>query len=173
MSGAKARTRQVTWDDPLAGLRAARAVDGLTYLRAMLRGECPHPPIARLLGYALTEVEEGRAVFVVEPGEHHYNPLGVVHGGLLATVLDSAMACAIHTRTPAGDYSTTLELNVNYVRPVTLETPPLRVEGRVLHMGSRVATAEGRVHDDQQRLYAHATTTCLMLRDGGSSEGKG
>ena len=171
MSAHAERTRVVTWEDPRAGLRAARSMDGLSFLRAMMRGEHPHPPIARLLGYELAEAEEGRAVFTVAPGECHYNPLGVVHGGLLATVLDSAMACAIHTRTPAGDYSTTLELHVNYVRPVTLETPPLRAEGKVLHLGARIATAEGRVLDGEGRLYAHGTTTCLMLRDGGGAEG--
>jgi len=167
------RTRVVTWDDPRAGLRAARSMDGLAFLRAMMRGEHPLPPIARLLGYDLVEAEEGRVVFAVAPGECHYNPLGVVHGGLLATVLDSAMACAIHTRTPAGGYSTTLELHINYVRPVTLETPPLRAEGRVLHMGSRIATAEGRVLDGGGRLYAHGTTTCLMLRGDGGAEAGG
>lgn len=161
------RARTVTWEDPWDVLSAARGLDGLAYLQGMARGEYPSPPIARLLGFAILEAEEGRVAFGVEPGEYHYNPMGVVHGGLLATVLDSAMACAIHTKLLAGTFSTTLELHVNYVRAVTLDTPPLRAEGKILHLGSRVATAEGRVEDGQGRLYAHATTTCLLLRDGG------
>lgn len=169
MSDAKSgrRSRTVTWEDPRTALAAGRGLSGLEYLRAMAEGRLPLPPIAALLGYRLETVEEGRAVFSVEPAECHYNPLGVVHGGLLATVLDSAMACAIHSRLPAGASSTTLELHVNYVRAVTLETPRLLCDGELLHLGGRVATALGRARDAAGTLYAHATTTCLLLRPEG------
>ena len=159
------RTLTVTWQDPLPIAQAARTRSGRELLEAMIRGELSPPPIAVLLGFRLAEVAEGRAVFVVKPGEQHYNPIGVVHGGLLATVLDSALGCAVHSTLLAGVGYTTLELKVNFVRAVTEGTPPLRAEAHIVHVGRRVATAEGRVTDDAGKLYAHATTTCLLMRD--------
>ena len=159
------RTLTVTWQDPLPIAQAAGTRSGRELLEAMIRGELSPPPIAVLLGFRLAEVAEGRAVFVVKPGEQHYNPIGVVHGGLLATVLDSALGCAVHSTLPVGVGYTTLELKVNFVRAVTRDTPPLRAEANVFHVGRRVATAEGRVVDDAGKLYAHATTTCLLMRD--------
>lgn len=123
-----------------------------------------------LLGFGLEEVAEGRAVFGVDPGEHHYNPIGLVHGGLLATILDSAMGCAAHSTLPAGAGYTTLELHVNLVRPVVRDTGRLRCESQALHLGGRVGTAQGRVVDAAGRLYAHGTSTCLILRPGGRGE---
>jgi uncharacterized protein (TIGR00369 family) len=115
-------------------------------------------------------VEEGRARFGVLPGEHHYNPIGLVHGGLLATLLDSAMGCAVHSRLPAGAGYATTDLHVHLVRPVTQETGKLVCEARVVHLGSRMATAEGRVEGAGGRLFAHATTTCMIIeRDKGAS----
>jgi uncharacterized protein (TIGR00369 family) len=161
-----ARTRTVSWEDPLLTARAGASLSGIEFLRAVARGEIPAPPIALLLGFALDEVEEGRVVFTVEPGEHHYNPIGVVHGGLAATLLDSAMGCAVHSMLPQGRGYTTLEIKVNYVRAIRHDSGRLRAEGRVLHLGGKVATAEARIVDNKGQLYAHATTTCFLL--GGS-----
>ncbi|MCS6805669.1 MAG: PaaI family thioesterase [Acidobacteriota bacterium] len=158
------RERTITWADPQAVAATARQMSGLEYLQAIQRQQLPAPPIASLMGYDLVEVSPGRVVFVVSPHECHYNPLGVVHGGLLATVMDSAMACAIHTMLPRGEGSTTLELHVNYVRAVTIQTGPLRCEGEVIYRGGRIATAQARVFDQSGLLYAHGTTTCLIFR---------
>jgi uncharacterized protein (TIGR00369 family) len=112
----------------------------------------------------LVEVEEGRAVFAVEPDERHYNGLGIAHGGLAATLLDSALGCAINTVMPAGRVFTTLEMKINYVRPMRRETGEVRCEAEVLHAGGRVATAEGRIVDASGKLYAHGTATCMLFR---------
>ncbi len=157
------RSVQVTWQDPMPLAQAAREMSGLEFLGKIVRGELPWPPIGRLMDFGPTEVGEGRAVFEVEPSEKHYNPIGVVHGGLLATVLDSAMACAVHSTLPAGTGYTTVELHVNLVRAVGADSGRLRAEGDVVHRGSRVATAQGRVVDAKGRLYAHGTTTCLIV----------
>jgi uncharacterized protein (TIGR00369 family) len=120
------------------------------------------------MGFAPTEVEEGRAVFAVEPGPQHYNPLGTVHGGLAATLLDSAMGCAVHSTLADGEAYTTLELKVNFTRPITAETGPVTCEGVVVHRGARVATAEGRViAEESGKLLAHGTTTCLVVTPNG------
>jgi uncharacterized protein (TIGR00369 family) len=127
-------------------------------------GELPPPPFASLLNFDLVEVSEGHAAFAVNPAEYHYNPIGVVHGGLAATLLDSAMGCAVHSMLPAGAGYTTLEIKVNFIRAMTAETGRLRCEANVVHSGARTATAEGRIVDEAGKLYAHGTTTCLILR---------
>ena len=159
-----ARTRTVSWEDPKALAEAARGLTGLEFLRKVVSGELPPPPIGALMNFGLAELSEGRAVFTVEPAEFHYNPIGVVHGGLAATLLDSAMGCAVHTTLPAGAGYTTLEIKVNYVRALTVETGPVRCEARVIHVGGRTATAEGKLLDAGGKLYAHATTTCMIFR---------
>ena len=154
----------MTWIDPLPAAEKALRMSGLDYLRALQRGDLPPAPIAVTMGMTMEEVEEARVVFAAEPGEQHYNPIGTVHGGLLATLLDSVMACAVHTTLPAGIRYTTLELKVNYVRPVTLDTGRILGEGLVLHRGSTVATAEGRATRERDgALLAHGTTTCLVI----------
>ncbi|HEY6187633.1 MAG TPA: PaaI family thioesterase [Pyrinomonadaceae bacterium] len=158
------RTRTVSWEDPRALALAGRGLSGLEYLQKIVAGELPRPPISALLDFGLAELGEGRAVFTVEPAEYHYNPIGVVHGGLAATLLDSAMGCAVHSMLAAGVGYTTLEVKVNYVRPMTVETGLVRCEAKVIHMGGRTATAEGRVTDASGKLYAHATTTCIIFR---------
>ena len=158
------RTRVVTWDDPAIGARVAPTMTGLAYLQAMARGDVPGPPIAALLDFTIDEITEGRVVFSVEPAEHHYNPIGTVHGGLACTLFDSALACAIHSTLPAGASYTTLELKVNFVRPLTIQTGRVHCEGKVIHVGGRVATAEGRLTDAAGKLYGHATTTCMIFR---------
>jgi uncharacterized protein (TIGR00369 family) len=159
-----ARTRTVSWENPKALAEAARGLTGLEFLKKVASGELPRPPISALMNFGLTELEEGRAVFTVEPAEYHYNPIGVVHGGLAATLLDSAMGCAVHSTLPAGAGYTTLEIKVNYVRALTAETGAVRCEARVIHVGGRTATAEGKVLDAAGKLYAHATTTCIIFR---------
>jgi len=158
------RTRTVTWEDPRALAEAGRNLSGLEYLRKIVEGSLPRPPISALLNFGLAELGEGRAVFTVEPAEYHYNPIGVVHGGLAATLLDSAMGCAVHSMLPAGAGYTTLEIKVNFVRPMTAETGVVRCEAQVVYVGVRTATAEGRIVDESGKLYAHATTTCIIFR---------
>ncbi|HJV10383.1 MAG TPA: PaaI family thioesterase [Burkholderiales bacterium] len=136
---------------------------GIEFLRAIRDGRLPHPPICALLGYRLTGVESGHAVFEIAPAEQHYNPIGVVHGGIAMTLLDSAMGCAVQTRMPAGGRYTTLEAKTNLVRAVTADTGALRAVGKVVHVGKRVATAEARLEDREGKLYAHATSTCIVL----------
>lgn len=163
MSGRPDRTLAVHWEDPQRFLQPLRSVSGLEFLQKIVAGELPRPPISELMNFGLTEISPGRAVFVGEPGEVHYNPIGVVHGGLAATLLDSAMGCAVHSMLAAGVGYTTLEIKVNFIRPLTAATGPVRCEATVVHMGSRTATAEGRIVDGSGKLYAHATTTCLVL----------
>ena len=157
------RNLSVTWEDPVALAQAGRSLAGIEFLRAIRDGRLPHPPICALLGYRLTEVESGHAVFEIAPAEQHYNPIGVVHGGIAMTLLDSAMGCAVQTRMPAGGGYTTLEAKTNLVRAVTADTGALRALGKVLHIGKRVATAEARLEDREGKLYAHATSTCIVL----------
>jgi uncharacterized protein (TIGR00369 family) len=152
-----------TWSDPQALAEAGRGMSGLELLQAIRDGRLPSPPIARLLGFKLVEADAGHAVFEVLPGEQHYNPIGVVHGGLAMTLLDSAMGCAVHSHMPAGGGYTTLEAKTNLVRPITSKTGVLRAIGKAIHVGNRVATAEGRLVDGAGKLYAHATTTCIVL----------
>lgn len=164
MSEMPERSRTITWDDPMAVAQAARSMSGLEFLQAIGRGELPPPPMARLMDLRLVEVAEGRVVFAVQPAEFHYNPIGVVHGGLACTICDTAMGCAVQSRLPAGSGYTTLELKVNLLRALTLETGPVRCEGTLIHMGRSTATAEARLTDAAGKLYAHATTTCMLFR---------
>lgn len=161
---ATSRTRIVSWEDPSEAVQVGKRISGIEYLKAMQSGELPPPPIAVLLGMWITEVGEGRVVFAAEPGEYHYNPLGTVHGGVAATLLDSAMGCTVQSVLPAGTTYTTLELKVNYLRPLTSKTGVVYCEGKIIHVGGRIATAEARLTDEAGKLYAHGTTTCIILR---------
>ncbi len=157
------RTRTIAWEDPMIGANAGREMTGLEYLQAILRGELPPPPISALVGQRFESVEKGRVVLSVVPSEYHYNPMGTIHGGLGCTMLDSAMACAIHSMLPMGVMFTTLDLSINFLRPMTADTGRVFCEGKVIHMGSRVATAEARIADERGKLYAHGTTTCIAV----------
>jgi len=141
-------------------------MSGIEFLQAIRDEQLPAAPIAALLGMRIAEVERGRVVFEVVPAEHHYNPIGVVHGGLAMTLLDSAMACSVQTHIPAGSGYTTVEVKVNLVRPITMQTGMLRAIGKAVHVGNRIATAEGRLEDASGKLYAHGTTTCIILNGG-------
>ncbi len=158
------RTRTFTWDDPLAMAATIAELSGLERMRRVISGELPQSPIACLMNFRMTEAEEGRAVFEGEPGEYHYNPIGMVHGGFAAALLDSAMGCAVHTTLPARVAYTTLELKLNYLRPIKVETGTVRAIGTVIHAGRTTALAEGRVVSAGGTLYAHATCTCLVFR---------
>jgi uncharacterized protein (TIGR00369 family) len=169
------RNLSISWEDPVEGAARAAGMSGLEALRAMMAGELPPPPIALLLGMGPVEVDAGRVIFAAEPDERHYNPIGLVHGGLAATLLDSAMGCAVQTTLPAGVGYTTLELKVNFTRPITRDTGRVLCRAEVVHRGGRVATAEGRViAEDSGKLLAHGTTTCLVLgREAGDRSGNG
>jgi uncharacterized protein (TIGR00369 family) len=159
------RSRTYGWEDPIALRDAGVTMSGLDYLKAVFGGKLPPPPIAETMGFSGAEVEKGRAVFIAEPGEFLYNPIGVVHGGFAMTILDSAMGCAVHTMLAAGEGYTSLETSVNFVRPITLQTGRVRCEGKVIHSGGRIATAEGRlIAESTGKLLAHGTTTCLVFR---------
>lgn len=138
-------------------------LSGLQAMQAMVRGELPYPTIFRTLDFMLVEVHEGRAVFQGTPGPGHLNPMGTVHGGWYATLLDSAMGCAVQSSLPAGRAYTTAELSVNLVRAIGPKAPRVRAEGKVLHCGRQLATAEARLYGPDGTLYAHATTTCLVF----------
>lgn len=136
---------------------------GLEMMRGMLHGDLPFAPIAKTLDFMLISIDKGHAVFQGTPGPQHFNPLGTVHGGWFATLLDSALGCAVHTMMPPGRGYTTAELSVNIVRALTLKVPRVRAEGRVIHCGRQLATAEARLVGPDGTLYAHATTTCLVF----------
>jgi uncharacterized protein (TIGR00369 family) len=159
------RVRSFTWEDPLATAAAARGRSGLDMLRAIADGTLPAPPIARLLDMSLVTVEEGRAVFALHPAEWMYNPIGSVHGGVAATILDSCMGCAVHSVLEAGARYTTTDLQVRYARAMGVDTGRVLAEGTVVHAGRRLVTAEGRlVAESTGKLIAHATSACIVLR---------
>jgi uncharacterized protein (TIGR00369 family) len=153
----------VTRAEQVAGL------SGLEIMQAMLRGELPFAPIARTLDFALMEVGKGLAVFQGTPGPGHFNPMGTVHGGWYATLLDSALGCAVQTMLPAGRGYTTAELSVNLVRAIGPRVQRVRAEGRVIHCGRQLATADARLVGPDGTLYAHATTTCLVFEMKGAA----
>ena len=138
-------------------------LNGLQLMQAMLAGELPYPPMAQTLDFMLVEVDTGRAVFQGTPGAAHLNPMGSVHGGWFATLLDSALGCAVQTALPAGKAYTTLELKVNLIRALTPKVMRVRAEGRTIHVGGQTATADARLVGPDGKLYAHASTTCLVF----------
>jgi uncharacterized protein (TIGR00369 family) len=156
------RTRTITWKPPIIDPAAVASMSGLEYLQSLIATNRP-PPIAELLNFTLTRVGPGIAAFSGTPAEYHYNPIGVVHGGFAATLLDSALGCAVHTTLKAGFGYTTVELKVNYVRPLLMSTGPITAEGKIIHVGSRLATAEARLTDATGKLYAHGSTTCMIF----------
>ncbi|MBX9592087.1 MAG: PaaI family thioesterase [Hyphomonadaceae bacterium] len=147
----------------VASMEEIKRYSGLEFLRRIVNGDVAQPPIARTLGFAITEVAPGFALFTMTPEFRHYNPIGTVHGGVASTLLDSCMSCAIQTRLDQGLGYITLELKVNLVRPITEKTGPIRAEGRALYVGRRSGTAEGKITDAGGTLLAHGTTTCLIF----------
>jgi uncharacterized protein (TIGR00369 family) len=157
--------RTVRWDDPAITAARAREVNGIELIQDMAEGRLPGPPIASLLGMSIDKVAEGHVTFGLDIGEHLYNPIGSVHGGVFATLLDSVMGCAVHTTLLKGQGYTTLEFKVNLVKRLTVDTPRVTAAGHVLSAGRRVATAEGQITGPNGTLYAHATTTCLIFQE--------
>ena len=161
-----APTKPNTLPHGVTSLDQVMHLSGLEFMQGILEGRFPPPPITAVLKFELVELEHGRAVFAGVPEFAFYNPIGVVHGGYAATLLDSCMGCAVHTTLPAGQAYTTLEFKINFVRAMTDKTGRVRAEGRMIHPGNRAATAEGHLYDAQGKLLAHATTTCLIFPVG-------
>ena len=157
------RSRTVEWQDPLITAAGALERSGLETMRAIRDGELPPPPIAQLMRFDVRDLEEGRVVFGCELDESVYNPLGVVHGGLVCTLLDTVAGCAVHTTLPKGLGYTSIELKVNYLRPVQLDSGPLTAVGTVVKPGRRIAFAEGQVLDAADRLVATASSSLLVF----------
>jgi uncharacterized protein (TIGR00369 family) len=157
------RTRTITWNDPAPALDVARTVSGLAYIEGLRDGLYPAPPIAQLMGMGVEAVQAGEVTFTVDPHESQYNPLGVVHGGVVCTVLDTVVGCAVQTTLELGWMYTSIDLNVSYLRPFTLATGPLRVTGRVVKPGRRVAFTEAVALDAQGREIATATSSLLVI----------
>jgi uncharacterized protein (TIGR00369 family) len=140
-----------------------KGLTGMQMFEAMFAGEIPYPPISETLDFLLVEASPGHAEFQGRPLFEHYNPLGAVHGGWIATLLDSALACAVHTLLPAGKSYTTVELKVNYVKALSKDVPLVRAVADVIHLGGRIGTSQGRLIGPDDTLYAHASTTCLVM----------
>jgi uncharacterized protein (TIGR00369 family) len=158
------RTRTFSWSDPLATAGGVRDLPGLEAIRMIAAGELPPPPIADMLGMTITLVEPGHVIFALEPAEWMYNPIGSVHGGIAATILDSALGCAVHTTLDAGVAYTTSDLQVRYVRAIGADTGRVLADASVVHSGRRLATAEGRLYAESSgKLLAHASTSCIIL----------
>jgi len=158
------RSRAVAWEDQAPTLEASASRTGMEVMRAVASGELPAPPVAQLLGFGIDRVDEGNVVFTMPPIEAHQNPLGTVHGGIIATLLDSAMGCAVHTTLPVGGMYTTLELKVNFLRPSFAGGETLVAEGTVLNRGSTAVLVEATITGAESgKKVAHATSTCLIL----------
>jgi uncharacterized protein (TIGR00369 family) len=152
----------VTWADPLVGAALARDMSGLDYLRGIAEGRIPAAPIAALIGLSLVRAEPGQVTFRLDVGEHLYNPIGSVHGGVFCVLLDSAMGCAAHSILGRGQAYATLELKANLVKALTVDTPSVVATGQVISSGRRVITASGQITGPDGTLYAHGTTTCII-----------
>ena len=159
-----ARTRTVRWTDPAQYAEPIARLSGLEFMRAFVTRQLAPPPFMELLGVRAVSVEPGAVAFEFDPAEFMYSPLGNVHGGIVTVMLDTAMGCSFHTTLPPGVGYTTLELKVNFMKPVTIAAGPLRAEGKVLHSGARVALAEASLRDPAGKTFAHATSTLMVLR---------
>ncbi len=157
------RSRTITWDDPKTSNRDSQSISGLDYLNSIKSGKISPPPIARLIGYRIAEIEHGHAVFELEPEEFLYNPFATVHGGIASTLLDTTMTAAVLSTLSKGFGCSTLEIKVNFIRPITVESGLMRCEGGVIHSGSRIATAEGKVMNSEGQLCAHGISTCIIF----------
>ena len=157
------RSLEITWNDPKPALAAAATLSGLDYLTGIRDGVFPAPPIAQLMGMQLTEIEPGVVTFTVDPHESHYNPIGAVHGGIMCTLLDTVTGCAVHSTLQAGWAYTTVDINVSYLRPVTLGSGTLRFTGRVIKGGRRIAFTSAEGVDAAGALIATATSTLLVM----------
>jgi len=158
------RQRTFSWADPAAIAAEGARLSGAEFFAAIAEGRIPPPPLMRALDFDGVLFEEGRAAFRLQPQEFHYNPLGTVHGGVFATMLDSACGCAVHTMLPVGVFYTSLDLSLKFLRPVTVGTGPITAEATVVHFGRRTALAEGRITDADGKVYVTAASSCLLMR---------
>ncbi|HLP51544.1 MAG TPA: PaaI family thioesterase [Chitinophagales bacterium] len=158
------RTRTFNWQNPLDGAQKATTMSGMEYLQAMNKGDIALPPLLHTLDFVVHETEPGEVIFGFTPQEFHYNPIGTVHGGVISAILDSAMGCSLHTLLEAGTGYTTLELKVNFIKAITIQTGPVRAIGKVINQGGRTALTEAKLVDANGKLLAHATSTCLILK---------
>jgi uncharacterized protein (TIGR00369 family) len=157
------RSKTITWEDPMVTASLAASLSGLDFLSALRDGRFAPPPITRLMGFSLVHVEKGLAVFECAPDESAYNPIGVVHGGLVCTLCDSAAGCAVQSTLDAGVAYTSIDINVTYLRPVTKDSGLIRATGRTTKPGRRVAYATVDLADGSGKLLAHATSSCLIM----------
>jgi uncharacterized protein (TIGR00369 family) len=158
------RKRTIVWDDPNVSARNTTSISGLDYLRSIKDGRIKPPPIAMLVGYKIAQVDKGYAVYDLDPGEYHYNPFLTVHGGIISTLLDTTMTASVLSTLEKGVSCSTAEIKVNFIRPVTVHTGTLRCEAKPIHIGNRLATAEGKLKDKRDNLYAHAVSTCFIFK---------
>ena len=162
----RTRTREFSWEDPMIGAIKALSMDGLDYLKEIEIGTIPPPPIGLLMDFRISEIKYGEVTFEVTPSEFHYNPIGMVHGGLFATIMDSTMGSAIQTTLKAGSGYSTVDLQITYVKAAKIETGTLVCTGKVVHSGKKIATGYAEVRDLNGVLYAHGSTTCLIKQFG-------
>lgn len=158
------RNKIITWDDPKSCTRDAANITGLDYLKSIKNGNLNPPPVAMLVGYKIIDVAYGHAIYELNPEEYHYNPFSSVHGGIISTLLDTAMTASVLSTLQKGIICSTIEIKVNFTRPVTSGTGRLRCEAKPLHVGKRIATVEGKIKGNDGRLYAHGTSTCSLFK---------
>lgn len=158
------RTRTYEWQNPSIGAKQAFQMNGIDYLHAMLREEIPAPPLMHTLDFNAERFQKGDCAFSFQPQEFHYNPIGCVHGGVITTLLDSAMGCVLQSVLPQGTGYTTLELKVNFLKTITIKTGKLTATGKIIHQGSRTALVEAQLTDENNVVYAHGVSTCMILK---------
>lgn len=158
------RTKTISWQDPSEGVGQIHKMSGLDFFQAISDGKIPFPPLLHTLDFKVASIIKGEAIFSFQPQEFHYNTLGTVHGGVISAILDSAMGCSLHSLLPAGTGYTTLELKVNFLKSITIKTGELIATGKVIHAGSRTALVEAQLTSNSNTIYAHATSTCLIIK---------
>jgi uncharacterized protein (TIGR00369 family) len=157
------RKRTYEWKNPLETAEKAKTMSGLDFLNGISKGEIPPPPIAETLDFHPLSVEVGKVAFEFEAKEYHYNPIGGVHGGVISTLLDTVMGCAVHSKLPQGMAYTTLEFKINFIRAVTIKSGEMKAEGRLIHLGKNTAFVEADLRDAQENIYAHGVSTCMIF----------
>jgi uncharacterized protein (TIGR00369 family) len=158
------RNRTYDWEDPALLAVQANQLAGLEFLEKMVKAELPFPPLLHTLDFKVSAIQPGRAEFSFQPQEFHYNPLGSVHGGVITAVLDSAMGCTLHSVLPLGTGYTTIDINVNFLKSVSIKTGPMKAIGSIINQGNRTALLEARLTDENGKLYAYAISTCMILK---------
>jgi uncharacterized protein (TIGR00369 family) len=159
------RTKTISWDDPQKNKRnAVTSISGLDYLKAIKEDRISSPPVANLVGYKICEVDNGYAAFELNPAEYHYNPFSTVHGGILSILLDTSMTASVLSTLPIGFSCATIEIKVNFIKPVTVDTGILKCEARPIHIGKKLATVEGKIKDNNGVLHAHGVSTCSIFK---------